>query len=285
MSKIEITYKPLERATILRVLPLLLEQDVKQLQQGTKKGIVAFYERAAVDVLLFYMHEKYIVMDRIAVSPQYQRHGIGTAMLETAGKLAEALKYQFVFSFTAETNHDPFYRFVHSTGLFHTERQRGFEAVLQEKDLRELYRKYPHGAAADTYFFDLSNKMQEAFLRQMEQGYPEIADEIRNHNEDYSRKLCCCAVVQGQVQAACFIKDYGAEMELKLLYSLPERGVLAAKALLQSVANMDQEKLVPVRVAPTGDAAVKIIDGLCPSYKVEKRIYIAYYLGKSEARR
>ena len=284
MRKIEIICRPLEQDAILRALPLLLEQDVKKLQQGAMKGIYAVYGRETVGVLLYHMHEKYIVMDKVAVLPQYQRFGVGTALLKTMGKLAEAFGYQFVFSFTGTGNQNPFYRFVASTGLFHLEKQAGFEAVLQEKDLQELCGKYPHAPAEDIYFFELTGRMQESFLKQMEQTYPDIADEIRNRNEDYSRKLCCCAVAQGQVQAACFIKDYGTEMELKLLYSLPERGILAAKALLQSVANLEQQNLVPMRVAPTGDAAVKIIDGLCSSYRVEKRIFIAYYIGKSEAR-
>ena len=284
MGKIEITCRPLDKTAIVSALPLLLEQDVKQLQQGAMKGIYAVHGKVAVGVLLYHVYEKYIVMDKVAVLPQYQRFGVGTALLETMGKLAEAFRCQFFFSFTGTGNQEPFYRFVASTGLFYVEKQAGFEAVLKETDLQEICGKYSHTPAEDTYFFDLTGRMQEPFLKQMEQAYPGIADEIRNRNEDYSRKLCCCVVAQGQVQAACFIKDYGTEMELKLLYSLPERGVLAAKALLQSVANLEQQNLVPMRVAPTGDAAVKIIDGLCSSYQVEKRIYTAYYLGKSETR-
>jgi len=285
LGKIEITYKPLERGTILEALPLLLEQDVNLLQKKQKKGFAAVYGRAVVGVLLYDVREKYLVVDRIAVSSQYQRFGVGTGMLEMLCKLAEGLHYQLVFSFEGEGNRDPFYRFVSSTGMFYIERQEGFVAVLREDALKALCRKYPQMAEKDTSFFALSSKMQEEFLEQAEKVYPEIVAEIRNNNEDYNRKLCCCSVAHGLVQAACFIKDHWAQMELKLLYSLPGRGVLAAKALLQSIANLDQENLVPLYVAPTGDAATKIIDGLCPSYHIEKYIYMAYYIGKSEAGR
>lgn len=285
MSKIEITYKPLERGTILEALPLLLEEDLRLLQSQVRRGFAAAYGRKFVGVLLYSVREKYLVVDRIEVLPQYQRFGIGTGMLEMLCKFADAMKYELVFSFEGESKFDPFYRFVASTGLFHIEKQAGFEAVLQEKELKELVRKYPHEIGGDIYFFDQREKVREEFLKQMEVPYPEIAEEIRNNNGAYSRKLCCCSVSGGQIQAACFMKDHGVKMELKLLYSLPERGILAAKALLQSVANLDQRNLVPVHVAPTGEIAVKILNGLCTSYRVETHFFMAYYLGKSEARR
>lgn len=265
---------------ILWALSLLQEQDVRKLRRNAIKGFTAIYGREVVGVLLYDLRDKFLVMDRIAVLPQYRRLGVATGMLEKLCRLADAKKYELVFSFDGESNQDPFYRFVASTQMFHLERQGGFDAVLDEDDVKALYAKYPHAATADTYFFELSNSTREEFLQQMELVYPEIADEIRYDNADYSRNLCCCSVARGQIQAACFIKDFGAEMELKLLYSLPERGVLAAKALLQSIGNLDQDHLVPIHVAPTGDAAAKIIDGLCPSYKIEKRIYMAYYMGK-----
>lgn len=281
MSKIEITYKPLDGgAMVLRALPLLQEQEIRKLQRSAIKGFAAIYGREVVGVLLYDLRDRFLVMHRVAVSPQYQRNGVGTGMVEMLCSLADAKKYELVFSFEGENNQEPFYRFVASMQAFHMERQGGFEAVLRADDVRELCRKYSNGHTDDPKFFDLSKKVREEFLEQLERVYPEIVDEIRNDNEAYSRKLCCCSVSHGQVQAACFIKDFGAEMELKLLYSLPERGVLAAKALMQSIANLDQEKLVPIRVAPTGEAAVKIIDGLCPSYKIEKRIYMAYYMGR-----
>ena len=143
MGKIEITYKPLERGTILEALPLLLEQDVNLLQKKQKKGFAAVYGRAVVGVLLYDVREKYLVVDRIAVSSQYQRFGVGTGMLEMLCKLAEGLHYQLVFSFEGEGNRDPFYRFVSSTGMFYIERQEGFVAVLREDALKALCRKYP----------------------------------------------------------------------------------------------------------------------------------------------
>lgn len=285
MSKIEITYKPLERGHILEAMPLLMEQDIKALQKKEKKGFSAIYGRVVVGLLLYEVRGKYLILDRIAVLPQYQRLGVGTGMMEMLCRLAEALQYELVFSFEAEGRFAPVYRFVASTGLFHVEKQPGFVAVLKEKELETLCRKYAYGVEKDVFFFDLSQKAREEFLEQMEKGYPAIAKEIRSETEKYSKRLCCCSVAQGKVQAACFIKDLGSSLELKLLYSLPGRGVLAAKALLQSVANLNGERLVPLYVAPTGEAAVKILEGLCSSYRVEKYIYMAYYLGKPEARR
>ena len=285
MHKIEIKYMPLEREMILEALPLLLEQDVRLLQKNAKKGFVAVYARDVVGILLYDVHGKFLVIDRIAVSPQYQRFGIGTGMLEMLCKLADARKYELVFSFEGESKWDPFYRFVASNGMFHIERQEGFEAVLNVEDLQALCRKHSQSPGNDRKFFDLSKGMREEFLQQVEKVYPEIAEEIRNNNDAYSRKLCCCAVGQQRIKAACFIKDYGTKMELKLLYSLPDSGMLAAKALLQSVSNMELEKQVPVYVSPMGEKAVKIIDALCPSYHIEKRIYVAYYLGKPDTRR
>ena len=179
------------------------------------------------------------------------------------------------------------------------ELKKGYNAMMLEKEteIRQKIREAADPLALALRFAQIGNfidfgamdsvddgKLME-FLEQAEKVYPEIVAEIRNNNEDYNRKLCCCSVAHGLVQAACFIKDHWAQMELKLLYSLPGRGVLAAKALLQSIANLDQENLVPLYVAPTGDAATKIIDGLCPSYHIEKYIYMAYYIGKSEAGR
>lgn len=266
---------------VLEAMPLLEEQAIRKLQRNTIKGFVAIYGREVVGVLLYGLRDKMFVVDHIQVLPQYQRFGIGTGMLQMLCRLAEAKNYELVFSFEGENNHAPFYRFVASTQMFYIERQVGGNVVLNEEDLQKLYEKYPHKITEDTHFFDLSNKVRMEFLEHVAVEYPEIADEIMYRNENYSKKLCCCSLAHGQVQAACFIKDFGTEMELKLLYALKDRGVLAAKVLLQSIANLDQNHLVPLRITPTGDAAVKIIDGLCPSYKIEKRIYIAYYMGKT----
>ena len=286
MSKIEITYQPLEGRFIEEALSLLSEKDIILLQKKARKGIVALYKEVFVGVLLYEVRGKYVIMDRVAVPTEYQRQGIGSSLLTTLGKLAEAMKYEFAFSFEGESNRDPFYRFLTSTGLFYIEKKTGFEAVLNEEDLKLLQSKYSYKPDEGGYFFDLSKKAQDEFLLQVEKGYPEIADEIRNwESENYKKELCCCTVSKGQVQAACFIRDFETEMELRLLYALPNRGVLAAKALFQSVSNLDPEYMVPVYLTPTGEATAKIIEGLCPSYEIRKNIYMVYYMGKSEARR
>lgn len=283
MRKIEVTYQPLGKDTMENALSLLLEQDVEQLWQGKLRGILAIYGRIPVGVLLYRLEGTYILMERIAVSPQYQRMGVGTALLETMGKLAAGLKKNFVFTFVGQSNQNPFYRFVLSTGLFYIERQAGFEAVLVKEDLLKLQKKYP--CKEGTCFFDLSSAMQEPFLEQMGRAYPEIADEIRMHPEAYDETLCCCAVSRGQVRAACFVKKHPEELELKLLFSLPGSGVLAAKSLFQSILKLNPEQLMPVRVSLMGDIAVKIIRILCPQYRMENYVYTAYYIGKPEAGR
>lgn len=286
MSKIEITYQPLEGENILEALALLSEKDVIRLQNKQRKGIVAFYKGAFVGVLVYEVRGKYIIMDRVAVQTEYQRLGIGTCLVTALGKLAEVMKYEFVFSFEGESNRDPFYRFLTSLGLFYIEKKTGFDVVLNEEEVKHLQNKYPYVPDQDGYFFDLNKKMQDEFLEQVEKAYPEIVDEIRDwENENYRKELCCCTVSRGQIQAACFIKDFNTMMELRLLYALPNRGVLAAKALFHAIANLNPEKIVPVYLTPTGEAAVKIIEGLCPSYKIRKNIYTTYYMVKSEARR
>lgn len=279
MRKIEMDYQPLGGENILQATALLTEKEAEQLLDGKKKGIAAFFGRNIIGVLLWTAYGKEMILDKIAVSPQFQRQGVGKDMLLMFCRLTEKCGCTLVFSFEGSSKFDPFYRFVSSVGLFYIEKQPGFTAMLRKEDLKELQEKYTHETEKRTLFFEQSEKMQQDFLRELEQVYPAIAEEIRDMPEDYRKESCCC-VSQGQIKAACFIKKQEKGMELKLLYAFHGKGVLAAKALMQSAAGIGTEQ--PLYLVPTSENAVKILEGLCPSYTVENHLYTAYYIGKSE---
>lgn len=278
MQKIEMVYQPLGGENILQAVSFLTQQEAEQLLDGKKKGIAAFFCRNVIGVLLWTAYGKELILDKIAVSPQFQRQGVGKDMLQTLCRLAERCGCTLAFSFEGSSKFDPFYRFVSSVGLFYIEKQSGFAAMLRETEVKELHEKYAYEAEKRTLFFEQSERMQQDFLRELERTYPAIAEEIRDMPTDYQKELCCCSVSQGQIKAACFIKKQERGMELKLLYAFPGKGVLAAKALMQSAASISTEQ--PLYLVPTSENAVKILEGLCPSYMVEKYIYTAYYIGK-----
>ena len=279
MHHIHSTYEPLRGTFLQEARPLLTEREWRRLQMKELQGFAAIYDRQIIGVVLFQMHGKRLVLDNLFVDPRFRRFGIGTQVLKALCVLANAHHLELLFSFEGDGIHDGFYRFVASTHSFFIQRQKGGTALLTVEDVKQLCSKYPRNHHEHLCFFDLPHMVREEFLSHLKGSYPEIAWELHADHQDYRADLCCCIVANGHVQAACFMKEHAGELELKLLYSRPGKGPLAAKALLQTIGEIGQRDPMPVRFAPMGEAAMKIMEGLCPSWHKEKQIYTAYYTG------
>ena len=280
MRNLHVTYQLLQGAVERQVLHLLSQEERRVLHTKTGHGFAAFYGQEIIGVTLFQMHDRRIILERIFVEPQYRLFGVGTSMLRVLCTLAESHGLDLLFSFEGEGIRDDFYRFVASTQLFSIRRQPGCTALLTVPDLEELCKKYPPGTIAPVRFFELNHIVREEFLYHLQAEYPDIVRELHSGHEGYRTDLCCCSVSGGEVQAVCLVKEHSHELELKLLYSRPGKGVLAGKALLETVGELGRSKyLKPMRLTPVGEAATKLLDGFCPSRHIEKYIYTAYYTG------
>jgi GNAT superfamily N-acetyltransferase len=282
LSKVEVTYQPLQGGFLTQALPLLSQQTLDLLDCEFLQGFGAQYGRDVVGVTLFRTQGGCMVLEDIRVAPQYRRNGIGSDMLRALCALAQKRRMDLLFSFGAEGLWDSFYRFVASTHLFFLQRESGCTALLRVEEVQALCRKYPRCEKEPTRFFQLSRVAREEFIGQLEADYPDIAWELRSDHPEYREDLCCCTVSGGQVQGACFMKEHNGELELKLLYARPGKGPYAAKALTQTIGELGQSQLMPVRFSPVGDAAMRIMDSLCPVRHIEQRIYTAYNVGSSQ---
>ena len=279
MGELKTTCKPIDNGIAWEIKDFLRKQEVKLLSEGKLKGFAAFYENIPVGILLYRMQDKFLVLERILVTPGYRRNGIGKEMVGMLCKFAKAGKKRLLFSFEAEGNRDEFYRFAASTHEFMIERQPGFEAYLTPKEVLDIGQKNVVKSESIELFFEQGKTTKEEFITYLAKSYEQIAWELQHDNNAYRKDLCCCVTENGAIQAVSLIKEAGEELELKLMYGRPGKGNQTAKALLGSFCLLNEENVLPMRIAPVSEAEIKILDFICPEYEITKRFYAAYYMG------
>lgn len=285
-NPLQITYQLLDGEVEKQAFHLLSPEDWKILKTAAGHGFAAVYQQEIIGITLFRQYDQEIVLYRIFVDPRFRRFGVGTEMLCTLCALAEQSHCEVLFSFEGEGIGDGFYRFVASTGLFTIRRELGYTAVLSVGDLEKLCEKYVSGRMISVGFFGVNHLVREGFLHDIQESYPDIVRELHSGHVDYREDFCRCILQGSEIQACCLVKEQQDDLELKFLYSRPDKGVLAGKVLLEALGELGRvgvEK--PARLTPVGIPAVKLMDKLCPSRRIEKYIYTAYYTGNLAAGR
>lgn len=279
MKAKEIICKPIENKIAPELDDFFSGQERKLLKELKWKGFSAVLGDVTVGILLYSMQGKYILLERIFVKPGYRRNGIGKEMLRMLCKYAKAVKKPLLFSFDAAGNRDVFYRFVASTHDFVIERQEGFEAYLEDKDVLNISPKHTVNPGSGELFFAQKDSAKEEFITHLAGKHEQIAWELKHSNQAYRRDLCCCVTQNGVIQAVSLVKQQGRELELKLMYGRANKGKQAAESLLSSFCNMGKGNVLPVRISVVNDAEKKILDYIFPEYEIVKRFYVAYYIG------
>ena len=281
MSGMQIGYRPIQ-GNLARIAHLLQREEYEQLQTQELYGIAAFDGEAPIGLLLYQKNGNTLWLSRVFVSGGYRRMAVGTAMLELLCKYVDASGQELMVSFDGETIGDRFYRFLASTHAFYIERVAGFEAYLTKDEIAEICRQYAKGSGKAVRFFDRGRQQQREFIEDLKESYPEIAWELEQDAEQYRRDLCYCVVDKNSIQSVSLVKENNGLLEMKLLYSRPGKGVLAAVALMDSIAALAQAEPMPLSVSAVNEASVRIVDQICPNYQITKRFYIAYYIGKKQ---
>ncbi len=281
MRKMEITYQPI-RDNLAPIAHFLHREEVRQLGMEELQGIIAYQGTIPVGVLLYQKTEDGLRMHRIFVSGGYRRLGIGTGMLEMLCKYADASGQELLFTFDGESIRDPFYRFLASTHAFYIERTTGFEAYLTKDEVAEVCALHARKSDQAVNFFELSRHLQGELIEQMRKDYPLIAWELQNDNGQYRKDLCYCVADKNVIQSVSLFKEERGVLEMKLLYSRPGKGIAAAKALMESIAVLAEAEAKPMYVSVVNEASMKILDQMCPHYRITKRFYLAYYIGKKQ---
>ncbi|MBR4113439.1 MAG: GNAT family N-acetyltransferase [Anaerotignum sp.] len=275
----EFTYKVIKDEVINTVVGLLTEREYKLLLTGKMKGIAAFWEEEAVAVMLYRtMEEDVLSLEKLFVAVEHRRQGIGTMMVRQLCGFARSEGNILMASFglgVGEINAAPFFL---SLKEFYIKKDEGFEALLSAEEVTALHERFGKKDAKPQLYFEQTKSMQSQFVKHLEENYPLIAWSLENEQNVYRKDLCCCIADQNGIQAVCLVKGT-EEMELSFLYGKPEKGVLAAKALLDMASLVSAEKAASMRMVLVNEASVKILQQMSGKYEVTKQMYTAYYFG------
>ncbi len=274
----EITYRPITQS-IKDVLYLLDEDEMRKIQAGYLHGICALAYDIPVGLLLYHIREDRIILDNIFVNECDRRQGIGTGMLDMLFKAVDSSGKDLWIYFDGETIRDSFYRFLSSTHAFYIERSEGFEVFITKEDVADISRRY-HKEDHAELFFSAPMAMQMEFIDHMEKHYSTIAWELKNNQNNFYKPLCTCSADKNGIEAVCLFGENDGELELRLLYSRPGKGIAAAKALVHALGEIDENDVMPMRISVSNSASKKILDKMCPNYAIIRRFYSAYYIGK-----
>ena len=191
----------------------------------------------------------------------------------------DSRKFDLFFSFEAERKDSEIFRFLQFQEDFYIEKEEGFEALLSAEEVVAVHERFAGKAAKPQLFFEQTKKMQQDFADELEKEYPAMAWSLKNDQKSFFKELCCCAVDQNRIQAVCLMKDHGEELELHFLYARGGKGVLAAKALIDTASLVKKENAVPVRMSLVNETSVNILKKMSKNYEVTKQMYTAYYVG------
>ena len=131
-------------------------------------------------------------------------------------------------------------------------------------------------------FFEQGRLARKSFIDDLSKHYPMIAWEIEHDYKAYRKDLCSCVTENGEIQAACLIKEEKDGLELKLMYGREGKGMLLAKSFINTIGFFQNDNVRPLQMMPTTDIEVQIINKIFPQYEIKKRFYVACYMGKKE---
>lgn len=241
-------------------------------------GVAAFSGPVCVGVGLFTITQAALLLERLMVVPSYRRQGAASSILDALCRLAKNSGKRLVVPFAATGQGDPFYRLLASQRSLYIQRQDGFEARIEREDALQAYKRlHAKNEPAPEMLFSQPRARLQAFGVVVSSDFPSVGAELCSGAESFRRDLCTCRVSKGVVRAACLIGQSADGISLRLLYASGGNGALAAGTLVDAMRLTFEKTNEPffTTVVTTG-AAERLLEKLCPSYAVSRRLFIAF---------
>lgn len=265
-----------------KIAEVLTEVEFKMLKTGMLKGIVAFAEQTPAAHLLYQKQDESILsLEWIYVKEEYRRQGIGTELMHYFCKtVLKQENADLIFCFESVGENSVFYSFLRKIPGIYIEEEEGFEAQVLKEDISDMCNKYIKQNVQPKLYFEQSKFLRGEFVKNLGKEYPLIAWEMEHDVIHFRTDLSCCMIGEEGIEAVCLIKEQGEKMELSFLYAKPKKGAIAAKVLLDSAVLFCRQQIPELYISVVHENSLKILQHLCPEYKVVKKLYTAYYVGR-----
>lgn len=255
----------------------MTEQEQLRGQRGFM-GVAAFSGPVCVGVATFTAAGTTLLLERLMVVASYRRQGLAGSMLDTLRRLAKDSGRRFVVSFAATGQNDFIYRLLASQRCLCIQRQEGFEARIDREDALRAYEwlRGKKERVPELLFSQPRARIQE-LGRAVSFDFPAVGAQLCAGAEGFRRDLCTCRVSNDAVRAACLIGEDGEGISLRLLYATKGSDALAAGALADAMRlTFEKTEVLSFTTVVTNSAAVRLLEKLCPSYAVSRRLYVAF---------
>ena len=127
-------------------------------------------------------------------------------------------------------------------------------------------------------FYDLPERAQRRFVKEMKKDSPELAAGIFAERGQMLRPLCLCVVDAAEnVRAAIFCQGRGHDVELSLAYAVPghARALAALAGRLRELLLGAGARVSYLWIAAVTPQSRKLIDKLLPGREVTEKFYTA----------
>lgn len=241
-------------------------------------GVAAFSGPVCVGVGLFTTVDNVFMMERLMVVASYRRQGVASSILRTICRLAKDSGKRLVVPFAATSQGDPVYRLLASQRCLYIQRQEGFEARIEREDALGAYERIRgKNERAPEMLFLQPRAWIQAFGTMISSDFPLVGAQLCAGAEGFRRDLCTCRVSDGVVRAACLIGQSADGISLRLLYASNGNGALAAGTLADAMRLFFEKTNEPsFTTVVTNGAAARLLEKLCPSYAVSRRLFVAF---------
>ena len=266
--------------TVIPAAAYLLTMAEQEQLRGRRAfaGVAAFSGPVCAGIALFTTEETSLILEQLMVAASYRRQGVAGSILRALCKLSKKSGKLLVVPFAATGRNDPVYRLLASQPSLYIQRQEGFEAKIAREDALRAYEqlrgKKEH---APEMLFSQPRARLQAFGEAVSSEFPSVGAELCAGAESFRRDLCTCRVSNGAVRAACLIGQSADGISLRLLYAAKGNGALAAGALADAMRLIfEKTNESSFTTVVTNDAAARLLEKLCPSYAVSRRMFAAF---------
>ena len=259
----------------LRWFAPLLSQELLGRLTGRRDmyAIGAVEDRTACGVLVFRAGKPAAEIRMLAVSPEYRRRGIATGMVEYLCRHAWDAVTPVVCSFAAPDQQDPVYLFFAQLEHFSVTQEEGMICQVPLSQLpRERLAALGSQRAAIQPFFSLPAVTRRQFFLQLQRQHALLWDDF--NGTDCCQPLCLCAAEGGNIQAAVFLSQEGADLELSFAWCAPGRHQQLMALLARACSLLPREGGC-LRIAAVTPVSVSLVDKLLPGRQVLARYYQA----------
>ncbi|MDE6639524.1 MAG: hypothetical protein K2K63_03245 [Acetatifactor sp.] len=264
---------------VLPAASYLLTMAEQKLLRGRRAfaGVAAFSGPVCVGIALFTTEQTALLLERLMVVASYRRQGVASSILRMLSGLAKNSGKRLVVPFAAAGQRDPVYRLLASQRCLYIRRQEGFEARIEREDALRAYDQLRgKNKRAPEMLFSQPRSRLQAFEAAVSSDFPSIGTELCTGAEGFRRDLCTCRVSNGIVRAACLIGQNTDGISLRLLYASRGYGALAVGTLADAMRlTFEKTNESSFTTVVTNDAAARLLEELCPSYTVSRRLFVA----------